>query len=77
MKTTFSVRGMSCAACAAHVEKAVGELPGVGQVSVSLLLGRMQVSHTCDAMHFTLSEMSPDLHESENGGLRKVYAYAS
>lgn len=34
-------------------------------------------SHTCDAMHFTLSEMSPDLHESENGGLRKVYAYAS
>lgn len=32
-------------------------------------------SHTCDAMHFTLSEMPPSVHEKENGGLRKVYQY--
>ena len=45
-KTTnkkFSITGMSCAACSAHVEKAVSELPGVQNVSVSLLTNSMLV----------------------------------
>lgn len=33
---SFSVRGMRCAACAARVEKALAELPGVHEVAVSL-----------------------------------------
>lgn len=33
----FSVTGMSCAACSAHVEKAVAKVPGVTSVTVSLL----------------------------------------
>ena len=41
----FLVSGMSCAACSAHVEKAVRELPGVKEVSVSLLTGSMQVEY--------------------------------
>ena len=36
MKQQFNVTGMSCAACSAHVEKAVGELAGVEQVQVNL-----------------------------------------
>ena len=47
MKTEFSVRGMSCAACSAHVEHAVSRLDGVEEVSVSLLTGSMIVHHTC------------------------------
>lgn len=39
----FSVTGMSCAACSARVEKAVGALPGVEQCSVNLLTGSMSV----------------------------------
>jgi len=39
----FSVTGMSCAACSARVEKAVKKVPGVTQVSVSLLTNSMQV----------------------------------
>lgn len=31
--------------------------------------------HTCDAMHFSLTELSTDIHQAENGGLRKVYEY--
>ncbi len=40
----FKVTGMSCAACSAHVEKAVGNLSGVSSVSVSLLTNSMTVS---------------------------------
>jgi Cu+-exporting ATPase len=39
----FDVLGMSCAACAAHVEKAVGKLDGVKNVQVSLLTNSMLV----------------------------------
>ncbi|MUT67022.1 cation-translocating P-type ATPase [Paenibacillus sp. NEAU-GSW1] len=31
----FSIQGMSCTACAARIEKAVGKMPGVKQVAVS------------------------------------------
>ena len=33
---TFPVRGMTCAACAAHVEGALARLPGVREVHVNL-----------------------------------------
>lgn len=39
----FNVTGMSCAACSARVEKAVGRLPGVESVSVNLLTNSMSV----------------------------------
>ena len=39
----FDVGGMTCAACQAHVEKAVSKLDGVSSVAVNLLSGSMQV----------------------------------
>ena len=39
----YIVTGMTCAACQARVEKAVGKLPGVKEVSVSLLTNSMGV----------------------------------
>lgn len=39
----FDVGGMTCAACQAHVEKAVSKLPGVTNVAVNLLSGSMTV----------------------------------
>ena len=39
----YNVTGMSCAACSARVEKAVGKLEGVENVSVSLLTNSMLV----------------------------------
>jgi len=41
--TQYNVTGMSCAACSARVEKAVGKLPGVTACSVSLLTNSMGV----------------------------------
>ena len=44
MKTEkFDVVGMSCAACAAHIEKEVGKLEGVKKVNVNLLTNSMVV----------------------------------
>ena len=42
----YCVTGMSCAACAARVEKAVSAVPGVTSVSVSLLTNAMGVEGT-------------------------------
>lgn len=41
---TFEVSGMSCAACQAHVEKAVQALNGTDEVSVNLLSSSMRVN---------------------------------
>ena len=44
----FKVTGMSCAACSARVEKAVGAVPGVTSVAVSLLTNSMGVEGDAD-----------------------------
>lgn len=44
----YIVMGMTCAACQAHVEKAVGELKDVDSVSVSLLTNSMRVEGNAD-----------------------------
>ena len=48
----FDVGGMTCAACKAHVERAVENVPGVSSVSVNLLSGSMAVDYddaSCNA----------------------------
>ena len=46
----FTVTGMSCAACSANVEKAVGRLNGVETVQVNLLTKRMAVKYNPEAV---------------------------
>ncbi len=48
--TKYNITGMSCAACSARVEKAVGAVEGVDSVNVSLLTNSMMVT----------GEVSPD-----------------
>lgn len=48
-KTSFSVTGMTCSACSAHVEKAVSRVEGVSSVTVSLLTNSMTVEGTASA----------------------------
>ncbi len=45
----YNVTGMSCAACSARVEKAVGKVPGVTACSVSLLTNSMGVEGSASA----------------------------
>ena len=45
----FNVKGMSCAACSARVEKAVSKVPGVTSCTVSLLTNSMGVEGSASA----------------------------
>ena len=45
MTKQFAVTGMTCAACSAHVERAVAQLPGVKTAAVNLMLGRLNASY--------------------------------
>lgn len=49
MKQTYTVTGMTCSACSAHVEKAVRKVPGVESVNVNLLGGTMQITGNAPA----------------------------
>ena len=53
MKCKFDVTGMSCAACQAHVEKAVNALEGVDNAAVNLLANSM-------VAEFDESKLSPE-----------------
>ena len=43
--TRFRVEGMDCASCASKIDTAVRRLPGVAEVSVSVVAGTMTVGH--------------------------------
>ena len=79
----FDVCGMTCAACQAHVEKAVCKLDGVTDVAVNLLSGSMQVtfdeailsdSDICDAVDRAGYSASPVM---ESGGVGTARSHAA
>ncbi|KAI5304194.1 hypothetical protein KEM56_006753 [Ascosphaera pollenicola] len=43
--TTVKIDGMTCGACTSAVERAFDNVPGAGEVSVSLVLGRAVIQH--------------------------------
>ncbi len=45
LQTRFRVEGMDCASCASKIDTAVRRMPGVEDVSVSLTMGTMTISH--------------------------------
>ena len=51
MKQKFDVTGMTCSACSAHVEKAVGKLEGIQTVNVNLLQNSMVVEYDETALN--------------------------
>ena len=66
----FSVTGMSCAACSAHVEKAVMEVPGVTSVAVSLLTNSMNVEGTAAPSDVIQAVITAGYGASLQGGER-------
>ena len=44
-KEQFDITGMTCSACSARIEKSVGKLPGIKEVSVNLLKNSMVASY--------------------------------
>lgn len=64
----YTVTGMSCAACSARVEKAVGKVPGVTSCSVSLLTNSMGVEGTADTAEIIKAVEDAGYGAAQKGG---------
>ena len=65
MKDNFDITGMTCSACALHVEKAVSKLDGILQVNVNLLQNSMQVEY--DENRLTRNEIEISVQKAGYG----------
>lgn len=63
----YNVTGMSCAACQSRVEKAVGKVPGVKSVSVSLLTNSMGVEGNAAAADIIAAVQAAGYGASKKG----------
>ena len=63
----YSVTGMTCAACQARVEKVVSNVPGVTDVSVSLLTNSMGVKGTATSADIVAAVEKAGYHASVKG----------
>ena len=63
----YSVTGMTCAACQARVEKVVSNVPGVTDVSVSLLTNSMGVEGTAASADIVVAVEKAGYHASVKG----------
>jgi copper chaperone len=52
-ETTLKVEGMSCPSCVRHIDGALRELKGVGEVSVQFERGQVLVRHDREAANVT------------------------
>lgn len=68
----YNVTGMSCAACSARVEKAVGKVPGVTACSVSLLTNSMGVEGTAEPSAVIAAVEEAGYGASEKGAAQRL-----
>ncbi len=71
-KREFAVTGMSCAACQAHVEKAVAQVEGVDGVVVSLLTNSMSVTGSAPSTSIVEAVRAAGYGAAEKGGAAPV-----
>ena len=72
----YNVTGMSCAACSARVEKAVGKVPGVTSCSVSLLTNSMGVEGTASPETVIRAVQEAGYGASEKGAAKQSVSMA-
>ena len=72
----YNVTGMSCAACSARVEKAVGQVPGVTSCSVSLLTNSMGVEGTASPEAVIKAVQDAGYGASEKGAAKQSASMA-
>ena len=74
MTEKFVVTGMTCAACAAHVERAANSVPGVRDASVNLMLGTLTCQRD-DSVGYGAapeSEVRRDLRAEQDASAKAV-----
>lgn len=66
-KETLKITGMTCAACSARIEKAIGKMEGIEQISVNLATEKATVSF--DPQTTSLSSIKEKIEKSGYGAL--------
>ena len=76
MTEKFVVTGMTCAACAAHVEKAANSLDGVDSAAVNLMLGTLVCSYDADKVTpqaiISADEANRDIRREQEASARAM-----
>lgn len=67
MKETLKITGMTCAACAARIEKVVGKIDGIDNISVNLATEKATVSF--DTAKINLSAIKDKIEKTGYGAL--------
>lgn len=67
-EATFAVTGMTCASCAAVIEKTLDKTPGVDHASINLAAERLTVSF--DAAHVVVDEIIGAVEQAGYGAVR-------
>ncbi len=45
MKSNYKIEGLDCANCAAELERTIGKIEGVKQVSINFMMQRMEIEY--------------------------------
>ncbi len=72
---SLQITGMTCAACVANIERAVGELPGVYKIVVNLALGKAQLEYAPEIT--SLSKVKETITELGYGVIDRVEGKAA
>ncbi|MDO4429093.1 MAG: heavy metal translocating P-type ATPase [Atopobiaceae bacterium] len=72
MRETFDITGMTCAACAARVQRAAGGMPGVACANVNLLKNSMELDY--DGSPETAAAVVEAIERSGYGATRRAPA---
>ncbi|MGE9911096.1 heavy metal translocating P-type ATPase [Atopobiaceae bacterium SGI.236] len=72
MRETFDIRGMTCAACSARVQRAAAGVPGVADARVNLLKNSMELDYDGDAA--TASAVVAAIEKAGYGATRRASA---
>lgn len=70
MRETFDIRGMTCAACSARVQRAAAGVPGVEDARVNLLKNSMELDYDGDSA--TASAVVAAIEQAGYGAVRRA-----
>ena len=72
MRETFHIRGMTCAACSARVQRAAAGVAGVADARVNLLKNSMEIDYDGDSA--TASAVVAAIEQAGYGAVRRASA---
>lgn len=65
MKSTFKIKGLDCANCAAQLENAIQKIEGVESVSISFMMERMVIEYKEENKEVIMEKVKKTIKKEE------------